>query len=128
MNTFLRWLGALCAFTALALSLYMAGLAAHEQIVRHELQLDSVVPLADRLCRDVRGCLTLSIEPKYDWTRGNMAITYHVRVSADGAKRDEIENTLKQAAAAQTGLLGWALHSSRSTLDIATAPIPRKPK
>jgi len=128
MNTFLRCLGALCAVLALALSLYMAGLAVHEAIVRHELQPDSTGPFTDRLCRDIPGCLGLSIEPKYDWTHGNMAITYHVRVSADGAKRDEIENTLKQAAAAQTGLLGWALHSSRRTLDIATAPIPRKPK
>lgn len=128
MNTFLRCLGALCAVAALALSLYMAGLAMREAIMRHQLQPDSVVPLTDRLCRDIPGCLGMSIEPAYDWTRGNMAITYHVRVSADGAKRNEIDNTLKQVTGAQTGLLGWALHSSRGTLDVATAPIPRKPK
>ena len=128
MNTFLRLLAAMCATTALILSLYMAGIAAHERFVRHELQSDSASPFIDSLCQKIPGCLGLSIEPKYDWMNANMVITFHVRISADGAKRNEIDNTLKQATAAQTGLLGWALHSSRSTLDVTTAPIPRKPK
>ena len=128
MNTFLRLLAAICATAALILSLYMAGIAAHERFLRRELQSDSASPFTDSLCQKIPGCLELTVEPRYDWTRGNMAITYHARISADGAKRDEIQTTLNEVSAAQTGLLGWALHSSHSTLDIATTPVARKPK
>jgi hypothetical protein len=128
MNTFLRCIGALCAVAALLLSLYMAGLVVHEAIVRYELQSDSASPFIDSLCQKIPGCLELTVEPRYDWMKAKMVITYHVRISADGAKRDEIETTLNEVAAAQTGLLGWALHSSHSTLDIATTPVVRRSK
>lgn len=126
MRMFLRVLGAMCAVVALVTSLYMAGIAVHEKFVRQELQIDSAGPFIDSLCHEIRSCLGLTVEPKYDWMRTNMTIAYHIRITADGASRDEISNTLKQASDAQRGLLGWALHTSQSTLDIAMTPAMKK--
>lgn len=126
MNTILRSLGAMCAIAALASSLYMAGIATHEKFLRHELRTDSAGPFIDSLCHEIHGCLELTVEPKYDWIRADMTIAYHIRIAADGASRNEIANTLKQASDAQSGLLGWALHTSQSTLDIATTSALRK--
>lgn len=128
MKMFLRLLGAMCAVVALASSLYMAGIAGHERFIRHELQTDSVAPFIDNMCHKIHGCLGLTIEPQYDWTKANMTIAYHVRVAADGATPDEIANTLKQESAAQTGVFGWVLHTSQRTLDIATTPALKRSK
>lgn len=126
MNTFLRLLGAMCAAVALAMSLYMAGIAVHEKFVRHELQTDSVAPFIDNLCHEIRGCLGLTVEPKYDWMKATMTIAYHIRVAKDGATKDEIADTVNRVADAQTGLFGWVLHTSQSTLDITMTPAMKK--
>ncbi|MFA6311006.1 MAG: hypothetical protein WCV99_11170 [Sterolibacterium sp.] len=128
MNTTLRLLGAICAIVAMILSLIMAAMAIHEQIVRYELRPDTAGTFTDQLCQKIPGCLKLTVEPTSDWMNGTMVITFHVGIAAGGAKKEEIQNTLNEATAAQTGLLGWALHSSRSKLDVTTAPIPRRPK
>ena len=123
MSMFLRVLGAMCAIVALALSLYMAGIAAHDKFVRHELQSDSVGPFSDSLCHEIRGCLGLTVEPRYDWMKATMTIAYHIRLANDSATKEEIADTVKRVADAQTGLFGWALHTSQSTLDVATTPV-----
>jgi len=114
----LRVLGAMCAVVALVSSLYMAGIAVHERFVRDELQTDSAGPFSDSLCHEIRGCLGLTVEPKYDWMKATMTIAYHIRLANDGATKDEIAATVKRVADAQTGLFGQALHTSQSTLDI----------
>jgi hypothetical protein len=128
MNSFLRFLGMVSAAIALVASFYMATIASQDWIVRHELKSESGTQFGNDLCQEIRGCLTLTVEPKYDWASATVLVTYHIKVAPGGAKGDELAGIVKRMVDAQTGVLGLALRASGSSFDVTTPPIPRKAK
>lgn len=119
MGHWRRVVGLVVSGGALALALYMSGLAALDAAARFTLAGVQAQTFATEVCGRISGCRSLELQGGFDWKRAKRRVLYSLSLEPTG-REEQAKSALLASAASHEGLLGWALRGE-STVSVQRA-------